>query len=436
MAIEVNAKDVNDAENFLEEFLTDSVADGDYTDGTALRDLTVKAIAFNFAYLRKVAAQVRVRQSLKTISEVDTSDDPEAADDAVDEILSNWFAGRQTGTYTHITAYAHVSQPVDITVAAETLFYKTADRVFVLDNNGEDLFVSAEELTALFSSTGETSDYVFPIPLIAELPGTDYNIAPGAFSSFDAFSPYVTRVETLETASGGEGVETSTDYLERASSLVTVRNLINARSNDAVLREEFSDVKRTLTVGMGDPEMARDLIKEDATGIEMHVGAHMDTFLFMNTVETSFSGVVGAPYARPDGLIVVFRDATYTGVTLFTANVTPGMVLRIKAYLPIEPHDYMIREVYDTTLVVSTRVPFPVATDEQSPVGYVTWSIGHLAPGFEDIIPNQVTGETSRQMQNSGRITLPGGPVYLIKDVTIDDPADLDADSEDGLVHL
>jgi hypothetical protein len=449
MSIEVNAQDVTDAETFLEEYLSDKIETGDYTDGSALRDLVVKAISFNFAYLRKTATQIRVRQSLKTIEEIDTSDDPEAADDAVDEILSNWFAKRNQGGYVRVTAYGHASQPVDVTVASTVRFYKTAELVFLLDNNGDDLFVPAEQLVAIFDSSGAISDYIFPIPLIAELPGRDYEVAPGVFASFDSFNAYVTRVETLVKASGGEDIEASEDYIARAQNLITVRNLINARSVDATLREDFEDIKGITTIGMADNEMIRDRVREAATGLELHVGGHMDMFLFVNTVETSFSAVVGARFTRPDGIINVFRDATYAdydpisnpgghkftdpdSITLDT--LLPGMALRIHEGLPIQPHDYIIREVRDTELVVSERVPFPVATDETST--YVTWSVGYFAPDYEDIVAQQLTGETSKQMQTPGRVTLPGGPLYLVKDVTINDPSDPDSEADDGLVHL
>lgn len=449
MAIEVSSQDVTDAEIFLEEFLSDKITDGDYTDGSALRDLAIKAISFNFAYLRKTATQLRVRQSLLTLSEVDTTDDSESADDAVDEILSNWYAKRNLGTYARIVAYGHASQPVDITIDTNIVFYKTTDLSFVLDNAGVDLFIPAESLVALFDSTGEITDYIFPIPLIATLPGTDFNIEPGIFASFDIFNAYVTRVETLAKASGGEDVETSTDYLSRVQTLITVRNLINARSVDAVLRDEFEDLKGITTIGMGDPEMIRDLVSEPATGLELHVGAHMDMFLFADTVETSALGVVGAKFTRPDNIINVFRDTTYADYDAITnptghkftdadpvSGLTPtaGMVIRIRDGLPIDPHDYMIREVRDTELVVSERVPFPLATDVLST--YVKWSIGHTMPGYEDVVGEKATGETSQQMQTPGRITVQGGPFYHVKDVTLDDASDPDADSDDGLVHF
>jgi len=43
--VTITASDVTLAANFLEQFLTDQVPEGDFTQGTALRDLTVNALA-------------------------------------------------------------------------------------------------------------------------------------------------------------------------------------------------------------------------------------------------------------------------------------------------------------------------------------------------------------------------------------------------------
>jgi hypothetical protein len=117
-------------------------------------------------------------------------------------------------------------------------------------------------------------------------------------------------------------------------------------------------------------------------------------------------------------------------------GVVEGMVLRIWAGLSVGARDFIIREVRDAELFISEMVPFPEATDEQTPVGNVTWSVGNLQPDYDDVISQKPSGETSRQIQNTGRITLPGGPLYAIKEITINNPADPDADPADSLVHL
>lgn len=440
MAIQVTLTDVNDAEDFLEQYLSAKIQDGDYTDGSMLRDTVIKAIAYVFAYIKKLDEQIRARQSLKSIAEVDTSDDTEAADDAADEIISNWYATRNRGSFARVSAYGHVSERIDIDVPATTIFYKTSSLPFILDNNGESLQIAAEELIAQFDAEGVVTDYTFRIPLVAQSTGSSFNISRGRFTAFDEFNTYVTYVETLDNATGGDDIESTTDFIERSKNLQTVRNLINAKSCDAVLRDTYANIRSVSVVGMGDVEMIRDLVIEKATGLKLHVGGYQDIFIDEATTETSFTAVVGNKFIRPDGVINVFRDPTVvTGTSPNTfpdMGVVEGMVLRIWSGLPAGAKDYNIREVRDAELFVSEKVPFPIATDEATPASNVTWSVGNLQPDYDDIISQTTTGETSRQIQNSGRITLPGGPLYVIKEVTINNPSDPDTDPTDNLVHL
>jgi len=440
MAITVSSQDVSDAEDFLTEFISDKIADGDYTDGSALRDLAIKAISFVMAYLKQVDTQIRARQSLKSIQEVDVTDDAQAADDAVDEILSNWFAKRKLGKFARVVATASLSQRSDVTVKATDVFYKTSNLPFVLDNAGEDLQVAAEDLVAQFDSSGVVTGYTFTMSLVSLTSGESFNIQPGKFSSYTQFSNYLTSVETLVAAQYGTETETSAEFIARSTNLITVRNLINARSCDAVLRDTYPEVNVLSVIGMGDQEMIRDYVKEKATSLAMHLGGCQDIFISTDPIETSFSGTVGGRFVRPDGVINVFRDQTVvTGTapnTFSLLGVAAGMVLRIWSGLPISARDYNIREVRDTELYVSEKVPFPIATDELSPVGYVTWSIGQNQPDYSDVITQQLTGETSKYVQNSGQIVLPGGPLYYISSVTVADVTDPDADASDGLIHF
>lgn len=456
MSITVAKQDVNDAEDFITEYLTDKIPAGDYTQGAMLRDLAIKGIAFVVAYLKKLEAQSRARQSLLSLTQIDTSDDAEAADDAVDAILSNWFATRKAGVYARVQATATLSDRVDVTVRATDVFYKTSSLAFILDYSGENLQVAAEDLIAQYDSSGLVVGYTFTFPLISQRSGTTFNIDPGTFVSYDQFSPYVTKVETLEKSQYGKDVEASAEFVERSKNLITVRNLINARSCDAVLRDQFTELGVLSLIGMGDHEMIRDYIKEKATGIALHTGGCQDVFVSLPVIEVTASLQVGGTFVRPDGVVNVFRDMFYadydaisnpTGhkftdpdaITLQTPTV--GMVLRIWDGLTSTTiaRDFMITEVRDTELIVTERIPFVIATDELDIPGYVVWSIGQVGPDYRDVVGSDVlieTGETSRAVRNPGRVVLPGGPLYLIKGVTIYKPSDPDADPTDGLIHF
>lgn len=437
VTVTVTASDVTTAANFLQELVTDQVPNGDFSEGTALRDLAVNAIAAAVAFLRGEATQIRQMQSLLTVQAA-TSGDQEALADAVTGILSNFFIAPKGGTFSRGFVIAHATQQVDVFIPTSIQFTYGPGIVFVVDS-GDTLFIPAAELVPIVDADGSVLDYEFRIPLVAVATGDTYNVDPALFSSFDRFSPYITHLESTEKFSGGTGPETVQAVLARAPTAVAVRNLINARSIVATLNDNFDGIYNILVVGMGDPEMQRDIVPTIAPNLKFHVGGAVDIYLRTDLVETSFTGAVGALFQRPDGVITVFRDGSvsFTGVEL-------GDIIRVTAGLPSVPAEFLVVEIDGADLIVSETAPFSIATDEAQPVSAVNYTIGRIGPAYSDIVSDvgglpYTTGTTSRSSATSGRITLPGGPVMDILDVAILNPAPAESTFKstlDGFVHF
>lgn len=433
----INANDVATAADFLQQFLTDEVADGDFGKGTALRDLTVQALAAVAAFFRAEASQIRAMQSLKTVSAA-TSGDEEALRDAVTGIMSNLLVTLKGGGRARGFAIGHATQQVDIFIAPTIRFTHAEGVDFVVDSL-TTLFVPAAELVPILDAAGVVLDYEFRIPIAAVDVGEQYNVQPGLFASFDRFNPYVTRVETTATLSGGKGPETVDEVLARAPTALATRNLVNSRSIPATLNDNFDGIESILVVGMGDTEMQRDLVPTIAPHLRFHVGGMVDIYLRTALVETSFTGAVGALFARPDGVAAIFRDGSVS-----FASVLPGDIIRITSGLPSVPAEFLVEENGGDYLVVGERTPFPMATDEASPPTTVSYTIGRISPNFDDIVSDvgsqpYTTGVTSRRVSTEGRITLPGGPIMDILDVAIINPAAGEASFRstlDGFVHF
>jgi hypothetical protein len=433
----ISPSDVANAANFLEQYLTDAFPAGDFTKGTALRDFTIGALASIFAYIENEATTIKQMQSLTSV-EAATNGDATALRDAVVAIMSNFFVTPKTGSQARGVATGHATQQVDVFIQPAAKFYRTSDLVFTIDSDTA-LFIPASELIPIVDASNTVLEYQFRIPLVAIRTGVEYNIDPGQFVNFDRFNPYVTRVENLTTFSGGQGVETTAELLARAPTAISVRNLINSRSINAVLLETFPTIRSLFVAGMGDPEMQRDVISVGST--TMHVGGCADIYPLTDLVETTFSGLVGERYARPDGVITMFRDSV--GGT-FPGTIYPGDILRVTSGIPGAPAVYKIVENLTTELVVSNEVPFSIATDEQVPAGAAGYTIGRISPQFSDLLSNVggtpiTTGVTSRYVAKEGRVTLPGGPVMEIIDVAITNPDPGEAafiDPADGAVHF
>lgn len=421
VTITINSSDVTTAANFLQQYLTDQVPLGDFSAGTALRDIAVQAIATVVAFLRADAAQIRQMQSLVTVQAA-TGGDPEALADAVTGILSNFFVSAGAGTYARGFAIGHASTPSDVFVPAAISFTFVAGIVFVVDNGGQTLFIPQAQLVPIIDTTGNVTDYEFRIPLVAVGTGTQYNIQPGLFTGFDRFNPYVTSVESTVVFTGGDGPETTTALLARAPTAISVRNLINNRSIPATLDANFDGIDAILVIGMGDPEMMRDIVPTVAPLLQIHVGGCVDIYLRTALVETTFTGAIGALYQRPDGIANAFRD----GMTSFS-TVLPGDIINITAGLPVVPLQFLVVENDGLTLLVSESAPFPIATDQADPPTTVSYTIGRIGPLYNEIISGVggvplTTGATSGSVGQSGRITMPGGPVMNILDVAILNP--------------
>lgn len=436
--IVVSQDDVLTAQNFLEQFLSDSIPDGDFSKGTALRDLTIGALAAVFAYLTKEQNTIQSRQSLKTIQETVVDADPTSLRDSITALLSNFFISLKPGRYARGTAVGHTSQALDIFIQPTQRFTKSPGLVFAVDSTGTYV-IQRTELLPVTDSNGVVIEYQFRIPLVALAIGPAFNIEPGLFSSFDAFSPYVTRIENTEKFAGGKSEESTAEVLARAPTAISIRNLINDRSIQAVLTDTFPDIKKLLVVGYGEPEMQRDTLEAVGPRLAVHVGGCTDIYVNLDIVEAVTTGTIGGPFQRSDGVAAIFRDAdgrTFPGVG-------PGDILRIVSGLPKVPREFFVVSTGPGELYVSERIPFPVASDEQFPVGYLAYTVGRIPPLYNDLISNGglpwPRGVSSRTVSIPGAITLPPGPVLDVLDVAITDPVvpELAYKSPvDGFIHF
>lgn len=442
--IVITQKDLDDAENFLAAYLTEKVTEGNFAKGGALRDLAVKAFTYVYAYLRGEVDRITARQSLLRIrTELTDADD---IAQAVDELLSNWFEVRKDGLYARMTARLHFNARRNVSIPLTSMFWRTSTLAFVVDDSTDPYVIPEDLLFPTYDSRGVLVDYVAEIPLRAEKVGSDYVIEPGKFYlvNIPGSIAYFMYAEHTERSSGGENIESSEDLITRAETAITVRNLINNRSCDAVLQEDFPDIKDTLTIGMGEPEMIRDKRTELSPLMDLHIGGHYDTYLDLGLSQVEENLLVGGFFARPDNVANMFRDPNLTypapdnNKTFPSLGVQPGHVLYIRTGIVGAPRGFTIVRVDDFELEVSSYSPFDEASDELD-TNVVTYSIGWLSPGFEEIDfgggifvrtaqvsldPDleSVPYGTSRHIQSKGRVVLSGRPIQKILGVEVTDP--------------
>jgi len=365
--ITITDQDRIDAESVLEQFLTDRLPDLDFSKGGALRDFVVQSLAYIFAYFQHERDLIMARQSLLLLGKLSGSD----IDDAVDEILSNWFIQRKDGRVTTGVVTVHLSENEDIAIDVTARFYKTSSIVFQIDSS-TTLTYSSDDMLSVTDSDGVTIGYTVDIPVKAVNAGTEYNVEDGVFVDYTRFSPYITKIENVSPFSNGLSVEATDEMLTRSETAITVRDLNSARSIDAVLKEEFSSVDDVVVIGYGDDEMQRDIVLEAATATQIHGGGYVDAYLRMPILSSRvFTGTVGGTFTDPREKHYILRDPTIANEGDFpsvpetnfeTYNVVEGDVLRIyNALETSEADQYIVKGVTPYGLLVSQRSPFPLA---------------------------------------------------------------------------
>jgi hypothetical protein len=156
MPIEITAADVTAAEEFLASVVTERVPDGRYTDGTALRDLAIKALAVVAAQFRKENNTVQSQQSLLRIREIsknvaEADLDPSVAD-ATDALLSNWFIKRKAGAYSRGLVQVTVTRKQDYVIARTRRFEYNRTLAYYPDST-DDIVIPSSVLTPVLDNT-------------------------------------------------------------------------------------------------------------------------------------------------------------------------------------------------------------------------------------------------------------------------------------------
>jgi hypothetical protein len=277
-------------------------------------------------------------------------------DEAVDNLVANWFISRRTGRAVRGTVLIHVSALHDGFVPATTTFTKQAGLRFLLDSDGPITYQSSD-LAPRTDTSGVVVDYTLRVPVVAEGVGVAYEISAGPFSAIDKFNRYVLFADNDAPYVGAADTETSTELLERMPDAITVRDLNSKRAINTVLLEEFPAIDSMSIFGYGDTGMRRDLV-QIIDQVELHLGGHIDIFVSTPIVERRvFEGAVGGQFTDPRSDITLFRDATIDDWR--DLNVIPGDVLRITNAAASENDLYILVEVTKYYLRISPKQAFP-----------------------------------------------------------------------------
>lgn len=327
------SQEIVEAELLAKQVLEGKFPDLDLREGTGLRDLVLRPTAYAFALLRKANDYYFTQNTLAGVTDATPTE-------TLDDILSNWFLTRNTGTIAVIGARLYFARQKNVTLTSDVSF--STDNVLQFFPQTSQVYNASAMQYDSYSN-----EWYLDVTLQASTTGTQYNISEGSLLYFANFDPYFLHAEVSYLAQASIAAETNTQFINRASSAISTRNLINIPSVDSLIKATFNYISNVVTVGAGDADMIRDMIRvvlEDSTPIQ--------------STSVVTSGDMVRVYADTTGLYVgqyvVFTEATpsiYNGTftvtlvtsTYFTVSIpgNPGFISTLPKVSPSQVSTYV-----------------------------------------------------------------------------------------------
>lgn len=245
--IQPDQQDIVEAELLAKQILEANFQDMDLREGTGVRDLVLRPAAFLLALCKKGFDYYFDQNTLANIDDTSPTE-------LVDNLLGNLFLTRNLGTQATINVRLYFARQKAVTLNTSTSF----------STDGSLLFFPAISTTYPSSALLYDSfqnEYYLDIDLLAADKGSNYNIGSGSLLYFSNFDPYFLHGEINYLAQASISPETNSEFISRAQSSISTRNLINKPSIDNVLRQKFNYLNRVVTIGAGDAEIYRDQVE-------------------------------------------------------------------------------------------------------------------------------------------------------------------------------
>ncbi len=292
-----------DMATFVQTRLQQAFPDMAIKEGDALTDLLNKPITLLWDPIVREIRHTRQQLSFKDPT-VLTIDEAEA-------LGANLFSDRRTGDFARGVGRIFFTQPQNVVISPVNFMTSRSGLHFF---PSEIQSIRTEEMLLNLDSTGL---YFFDVNVIAENPGTQYNLQPKSLASIANVGSAV-RVTNVRRIRSGVDEETAAQFVDRARQELTERSLVTLRGIGAQLTRAFPEVRRLNAVGFNDPEMNRDIVTGGGLGDIITSGkagsstsdgeAKTFTRRFFTT-EVDFTTLIGAPSVAPVNFVMTVFDA-------------------------------------------------------------------------------------------------------------------------------
>lgn len=221
-----------------------------YQSGDALDDLMVQPLGFLLEPVLRGIEDLRRSRSFR--------DGASLTLEEVDSLASHFFKPRALGVRATATLRVYYAKPTQVDVTPSNYARSRQGLRFYPRTS---LSIRSDEMAQNVS--GDL--YYLDIPLEAEAPGDEYNVEANEIT-YIALPGNYTKATNLTRAIKGLPEEDAQAYLDRLERSLGEESLVTERGLFAQVPTVFPETTRMATVGMGDPEMRRDVLEGGALG--------------------------------------------------------------------------------------------------------------------------------------------------------------------------
>jgi hypothetical protein len=309
---------------FIQERISEADSTLELRKGTAFYDLFVKPQEFMLQPLITAMETVLTAQSVSRILALSNPDQFDTS--LVDDLVSNVYVTRNQGALATTTVRVFYQTPLDKEYAALTAEFDSDSLSFF---NSVDVVITATEMQLQIQG----NFYYLDFPVQAQATGSAYNLDVTQGVTFINDTDAVSAI-FLAPAVGGLAAETNTQVLNRAANSIGVRDLETIKGINGIIQQNFPYVTEIQAIGMGDPEMQRDII------YNAHVGGNTDIYLKTPVYQTVTNNFIGVEYD-------------------FTRNLPYSVNLQLTATSFSDPASYLNTPeiVSQTVNVTSNTIP-------------------------------------------------------------------------------
>lgn len=252
--IQPDQQDIVEAELLAKQILEANFPDLDLREGTAIRDLVLRPSAFLLSLCKKGFDYYFDQNTLANIDDTSSTE-------LVDNILGNLFLTRNLGSQAVINVRLYFARQKAVSLTTSTSFSTDGALLFF-----PPISTTYPQTSLQFDSY--QNEWYLDLDLLAAEKGSDYNISSGSLLYFSNFDPYFLHAEINYLAQASTSPETNSEFISRASTSISTRNLINKPSIDSILKQDLNYLNRVVVVGAGDAEIYRDQVEvAGSTGV-------------------------------------------------------------------------------------------------------------------------------------------------------------------------